>query len=107
MSEKMKQQFGLIRRPWGVFYLKNKTTGEQTSLKTSDRAEAQRLLQARNDAEVQPHLNLALAPRPLTGLEPAERFANHKAGIKAASVVRRMCQVSWLFAVAQCSQARP
>ena len=36
----MKQQFGLIQRPWGVFYLKNKTTGEQTSLKTRDRAEA-------------------------------------------------------------------
>jgi len=36
----MKQQFGLIQRPWGVFYLKNKTTGEQTSLKTRDRHEA-------------------------------------------------------------------
>ncbi len=40
MSEAMKQQFGLIQRPWGVYYLKNKTTGEQTSLKTRDRAEA-------------------------------------------------------------------
>ena len=60
MSETMKQQFGLIRRPWGVFYLKNKITGEQTSLKTSDREEAQRLLQARNEAESQPHFNLAL-----------------------------------------------
>jgi hypothetical protein len=25
----------------------------------------------------------------MTGLKPAERFANHKAGIKAASVVKR------------------
>ena len=25
----------------------------------------------------------------MTGLEPEERFANHKAGVKAASVVRR------------------
>ena len=41
MSESMKQAFGLIRRPWGVFYLKNKITGQQTSLKTSDKAEAQ------------------------------------------------------------------
>jgi len=32
MSDPMKQAFGLVRRPWGVFYLKNKTTGVQTSL---------------------------------------------------------------------------
>ena len=50
MSESMKQQFGLIRRPWGVFYLKNKTTGVQISLKTRDKQEAQRLPQAENDA---------------------------------------------------------
>lgn len=56
---KMKQPFGLIRLPWGV--LKNKITGEQTSLKTHDMAEAQRLLAARNDAESQPQFNLALA----------------------------------------------
>jgi hypothetical protein len=40
----MKNQFGLIQRPWGVYYLKDKVTGEQTSLKTNDRNEAQRLL---------------------------------------------------------------
>jgi site-specific recombinase XerD len=66
----MKQQFGLIRRPWGVFYLKNKISGEQTSLKTQDRAEAQRLLQARNDAESQPHFNLALARVYINGADP-------------------------------------
>lgn len=46
MSEAMKRQFGLIKRPWGIYYLKDKTTGEQTSLKTRDPEEAQRLLQA-------------------------------------------------------------
>jgi hypothetical protein len=40
----MKQAFGLVRRPWGIFYLKNKITGVQTSLKTSNKAEAQRIL---------------------------------------------------------------
>jgi hypothetical protein len=59
MSEAMKQQFGLIQRPWGVFYLKNKTTGEQTSLKTRDRYEAERLLQAHNESESQPHFIFA------------------------------------------------
>ena len=43
----MRQTFGLVRRPWGVFYLKNKITGEQKSLKTSDKFEAQRILQRR------------------------------------------------------------
>jgi hypothetical protein len=44
MSETMKQAFGLVRRPWGIFYLKHKITGEQKSLKTSDKHEAQRIL---------------------------------------------------------------
>jgi len=70
MSEAMQQTFGLIRRPWGVYYLKNKVTGEQTSLKTSDKQEAQRLLVARNEAENQPHFNLALARVYMNGADP-------------------------------------
>lgn len=66
----MQQQFGLIRRPWGVFYLKNKITGAQISLKTRDKAEAQRLLQAQNDAQSQPHFNLALARVYINGADP-------------------------------------
>jgi hypothetical protein len=61
MCEIMKHAFGLIRRPWGIFYLKNKITGQQTSLKTSDKLEAQRILQAHNESECQPHFNLSLA----------------------------------------------
>jgi integrase len=70
MSEAMKQAFGLIRRPWGVFYLKNKITGVQTSLKTSDKHEAQRILQAHNESECQPHFNLSLARVYLNGADP-------------------------------------
>ena len=70
MSESMKQAFGLIRRPWGVFYLKNKITGQQTSLKTSDKHEAQRILQAHNESECQPHFNLSLARVYLNGADP-------------------------------------
>jgi len=66
----MKQTFGLIKRPWGVYYLKNKTTGEQTSLKTSDKQEAQRLMMARNEAENQPHFSLALARVYMNGVDP-------------------------------------
>jgi integrase len=70
MSEPMKQQFGLVRRPWGVFYLKNKINGEQVSLKTRDKAEAQRLLQAHNESESQPQFNLTLARVYLNGADP-------------------------------------
>ena len=66
----MKQQYGLVRRPWGVFYLKHKLTGSQTSLKTDDKHEAQRLLQARNEAESQPAMNLSLARVYLNGADP-------------------------------------
>jgi hypothetical protein len=70
MREAMKQQFGLLKRPWGVFYLKNKVTGEQTTLKTRDKDEAQRLLQARNESESQPHFSLALARVYMNGSDP-------------------------------------
>lgn len=66
----MKQTFGLIRRPWGVFYLKHKLTGVQTSLKTRDPVEAKRLLNAQNDAQSQPHFNLALARVYINGADP-------------------------------------
>jgi integrase len=66
----MKQTFGLIRRPWGVFYLKHKLTGVQISLKTRDAVEARRLLQAQNDAQSQPHFNLALARVYINGADP-------------------------------------
>jgi integrase len=70
MSEAMKQRFGLVRRPWGVFYLKDKITGTQTSLKTDDRHEAHRLLNARNEAECQPQLNAQLARVYLNAADP-------------------------------------
>ena len=70
VSELMKQQFGLIQRPWGVYYLKNKVTGQQISLKTHDRCEAERLLLAYNETESQPHFNLALARVYMNGADP-------------------------------------
>jgi hypothetical protein len=70
MSEAMKQAFGLVRRPWSVFYLKHKITGEQKSLKTNDKHEAQRILQAHNETECQPHFNLSLARVYLNGADP-------------------------------------
>jgi len=72
MSEAMKQAFGLVRRPWGIFYLKNKLSGVQTSLKTSDKHEAQRILQAHNESACHPHFNLSLARVYLNGADPKQ-----------------------------------
>lgn len=66
----MKSPFGLVRRPWGLFHLKHIVTGVQTSLKTRDPAKARRLLQAQNDAQTQPHFNLALARVSINGADP-------------------------------------
>ena len=53
----MKQQFKLYRRSNGKYYAENTTTGKQSSLGTRDKAEANRLLHARNEAAYQPAFN--------------------------------------------------
>jgi hypothetical protein len=66
----MQQQFGLIQRPWGVYYLKNKITGEQTTLKTRDKEEAMRLFAAHNDTEAQLTSTSPLARVDMNGADP-------------------------------------
>ena len=55
----MKTRFNLFRRA-GVFYTEDTATGKQTSLRTRDESEAKSLLNARNEAQRQPVLNLHL-----------------------------------------------
>jgi integrase len=57
----MKARFRLFRRNGGAFYCHDSITGKQASLLTRNRAEAMRLLHARNEAHVQPALNLQIA----------------------------------------------
>src|ERR1039457_4437782 len=66
----MKTRFNLFRRA-GVFYTEDTTTGKQTSLRTRDETEAKSLLNARNEAQRQPVLNLHLARAYLTASDPA------------------------------------
>jgi hypothetical protein len=56
----MKTRFNLFRRN-GVFYTEDTTNGKQSSLRTRDETEARSLLNARNEAQRQPVLNLHLA----------------------------------------------
>jgi integrase len=66
----MKTKFTLFRRG-EVYYMQDATTGKQTSLRTKDETEARSLLNARNEAQRQPTLNLHLARAYLTGSDPA------------------------------------
>ncbi len=54
-----------------MFYIQDAATGKQTSLRTKDETEAKSLLNARNEAQRQPVLNLHLARAYLTASDPA------------------------------------
>jgi integrase len=61
MNSNMKARHRVFRRAWGTFYSEDLTTGKQESLRTRDKAEAFRLVAARNEAEQQPAFSLHLA----------------------------------------------
>lgn len=51
------------------FYCLDKVTGKRTSLHTSDEEEARQIVEARNQAERQPVLNLQIAKAYLSGTD--------------------------------------
>jgi integrase len=67
----MKTRYRLIRR--GIrgdkFYCVDKTTGKRTSLGTSNEDEARQIVEARNNSERQPVLNLQIAKAYLAGTD--------------------------------------
>ena len=66
----MKSRFILFKRA-GVFYTEDTVTWKQHSLRTKDEAEAQVLLNAKNESFRQPVLNLHIARAYLTASDPA------------------------------------
>jgi integrase len=66
----MKTKFTLFRRG-GIYYSQDSTTGQQKSLRTRDETEALQLINARNEAQRQPVLNLHLARAYLSASDPA------------------------------------
>ena len=66
----MKRHFIIYRRKLGgMFYIEDTQSGKQESLGTKDRAEAVSILNARNEAARQPHLNLQIAKAYLAGTD--------------------------------------
>lgn len=67
----MKNRYRLYRRnKRGNYYLHDEVTGKQQSTRTKDKAEAQALCVARNQAVAQPALNVSMAKAYLSGKSP-------------------------------------
>ena len=71
--EDMKNRFRIVQlgNRGGAFYCKDVITGSRTSLKTKDRAEAERLIQHKNEALRQPLLNRKIGMAYLAGTDSA------------------------------------
>src|SRR2546426_139760 len=67
----MKQKYRLFRRSNGIYFLQDRSTGKQQSLRTKDQGEAQTLLHAKNEACRQPSMNLQIAQVYLQHADPA------------------------------------
>ncbi len=65
----MTKRFRLFQRG-AVYYAHDAETGKQVSLKTRDKRQAERLLLAKNEADEQPLMNLALARTYLAAHDP-------------------------------------
>jgi len=64
------QQFRLFRGKSGRYFIENIATKKQSSLRTRDKAQAQRLLSARNEAHREPMVCLHMARAYLTAADP-------------------------------------
>jgi integrase len=61
MNREMKNRYRVFRRGWGTYYCEDLVTKQQSSLKTRDKAEAHRLVAAKNETEDAPAFSLQLA----------------------------------------------
>lgn len=70
MSDDMTDKFRLFCRASGVWYIEDKQSHEQESLRTRDVTEAKRLFNAKNEAQRQPAINIQIARAYLTATDP-------------------------------------
>ena len=66
----MRDRYRIYQRNGGIFYAKDRETGQAFSLSTADRREALRLIAAKNQATEQPYLNVAMAKVYLSAQSP-------------------------------------
>jgi integrase len=66
----MKERYRLFRRENGIFYSIDTVTKQRNSLETTDRTTASRLIHAKNEAVLQPAINLQIAKAYLAAADP-------------------------------------
>ena len=67
---RVKSSFRLFRRNSGIWFWENRQTGHQGSFCTRDKTEAKRLLNAKNEAQEIPALNIEMAKVYLNAADP-------------------------------------
>src|SRR6266550_938556 len=70
MEKNVQLKYRLYRRRNGVFYLQENDSAKQGTLRTAERCEAERLLNAMNESHRQPIINLNLARAYLAAHDP-------------------------------------
>src|SRR5437870_4661080 len=70
MEKNVQLKYRLYRRRNGVFYWQDNSSKNQGTLRTADRREAERLLNAMNESHREPTLNLNLARAYLVAHDP-------------------------------------
>src|SRR5512140_1194964 len=70
MKVDMPERYRKFKRTWGTYYAYDTVTGNSVSLKTRDKAEAVKKVNAMNEAERQPSINLGLAKVYLNAADP-------------------------------------
>ena len=69
MDAAMKLKFRMYRRGW-IYYVEDNETGQQESLKTSDKAVATRLWNAKNESSILANSNLQVARAYMVASDP-------------------------------------
>lgn len=87
----MKTRYRLIRRGirGGAFYCVDTRTGRRTSLGTLDEDEAEQIIQARNQSERQPVLNLQIAKAYLAGSDSSINTRTWRQALEALTNSKR------------------
>ena len=79
MEKNVQLKYRLYRRRNGVFYWQENDSSKQGTLRTTDRREAERLLNAMNESHREPTLNLNLARAYLAAHDPKMAQRNWQA----------------------------
>jgi len=71
MNQEMKLRYRLFRRSNGMYFCEDRESGTQQSLRTKDKTEAVRLINAKNEAEAGPGFAIQIARAYLAAADPA------------------------------------